>query len=76
MAIMVKPNPKELVKAFRRVAKKLGCDKSEQRFEEVLFAIGAQKGQRAQTGKATLKRRSNAHFGGHAAAAKQPELRR
>jgi hypothetical protein len=37
----VKSNPEELVKAFRRVAKKLGCDKSEQRFQEVLFAISA-----------------------------------
>ena len=40
MANMVKLNPGELVKAFRRVARKLGCDKSEQRFQEVLFAIG------------------------------------
>jgi hypothetical protein len=36
---MVKLNPGELVKAFRRVARKLVCDKSEQRFQEVLFAI-------------------------------------
>jgi len=40
MTNMVKLNPGELVKAFRRLARKLGCDKSEQRFQEVLFAIG------------------------------------
>jgi len=40
MANMVKLNPGELVKAFHGVARKLGCDKSEQRFQEVLFAIG------------------------------------
>jgi hypothetical protein len=37
MANMVKLNPGELVKAFHGVARKLGCDKSEQRFQEVLF---------------------------------------
>jgi hypothetical protein len=40
MTNMVKLNPGELVKAFRRLARKLSCDKSEQRFQEVLFAIG------------------------------------
>ena len=40
MTNMVKLNPGELVKAFRRLARKLGRDKSEQRFQEVLFAIG------------------------------------
>jgi hypothetical protein len=43
MANTVKPNPKKLVMAFRKAAKKLGCDKSEQRFQETLFAIGTQK---------------------------------
>jgi hypothetical protein len=33
MASTVKPNPEELVMAFRKAAKKLGCDKSEQRFQ-------------------------------------------
>jgi hypothetical protein len=37
MANMVKLNPGELVKALGR---KLGGDKSEQRFQEVLFSIG------------------------------------
>jgi hypothetical protein len=40
---MVKSNPEELVRAFRKAAMKLGCDKSEQRFREALFAIGTQK---------------------------------
>jgi hypothetical protein len=43
MANTVKPNPEKLVMAFRKAAKKLGCDKSEQRFQEALFAIGTQK---------------------------------
>jgi hypothetical protein len=38
MANMVKPNPEELVKAPSAVAKKLGRDKTEQRFQKVLFA--------------------------------------
>jgi hypothetical protein len=74
MPNMVKSNPEELVKAFRRVAKKLGCDKSEQRFQEVLFAIGTQKGGAHKPAGQLSKRGSNAHFGGHAAVAKQPEL--
>ena len=40
MVSVVKSNPEELVRAFRKVAKKLCCDKSEQRFQEALFAIG------------------------------------
>ena len=43
MANTIKPNPEELVRAFREAARKLGCDKSEQRFQEALFAIGTQK---------------------------------
>ena len=43
MANTDKPNPEELVMAFRKAAKELGCDKSEQRFQEALFAIGTQK---------------------------------
>jgi hypothetical protein len=42
MVSLVEPNPEELVKAFRDAARKLGCDKSEQRFQEALFAIGTQ----------------------------------
>jgi hypothetical protein len=40
---MVKPNAKEVVKAFRKAAKELGCNQSEQRFQDVLFAIGRDK---------------------------------
>jgi hypothetical protein len=43
MAGMVKPGPDEVAKAFRKIAKDLGCDKSEERFRETLFAIGRQK---------------------------------
>ena len=56
MANMVKPNPEELVRAFREAARKLGCDKSEQRFEEALYAIGyTESRRRAQASGATLK---------------------
>jgi hypothetical protein len=40
---MVKPNAEEVVKAFRKAAKELGCNQSEQRFQDVLFAIGRDK---------------------------------
>jgi hypothetical protein len=40
---MVKPNAEEVVKAFRTAAKELGCNQSEQRFQDVLFAIGRDK---------------------------------
>jgi hypothetical protein len=43
MADMVKPTPQEIAEAFRKAAKELGCDKSEQQFQEALFAIGTQK---------------------------------
>ena len=43
MANVVKPTLEEVVKAFRKPAKDLGCDESEQRFRETLFAIGRQK---------------------------------
>jgi hypothetical protein len=43
MASVVKPKPEELVKAFRNAAKELGCDKSEEQFQETLFAIDTQK---------------------------------
>jgi hypothetical protein len=36
------PNPEDVVKAFRKAASELGCQ-SEQRFQEVLFAIGTHK---------------------------------
>jgi hypothetical protein len=36
------PNPEDVVKAFRKAASELGCQ-SEQRFQEVLFAIGTRK---------------------------------
>lgn len=38
MAIIVKPNPEELVRAFREATTKLGWDKSEQRFQEALMS--------------------------------------
>jgi hypothetical protein len=40
---MAKPNAEEVVKAFRKAAKELGCNQSEQRFQDVLFAIGRDK---------------------------------
>jgi len=40
---MIKPNAEEVVKAFRKAAKELGCNQSEQRFQDVLFAIGRDK---------------------------------
>jgi hypothetical protein len=43
MAKIAKPNPEELVKAFRKAAKELGCNQSEQRFQDALFAIGRHK---------------------------------
>jgi hypothetical protein len=43
MAKIAKGNPQDLVKAFRKVAKELGCNQSEQRFQEALFAIGRYK---------------------------------
>lgn len=59
MANMVKPNPEELVRAFREAARKLGCDKSERRFQEALYAIGTQKvGDAHMPGGPFLKRRS------------------
>jgi hypothetical protein len=38
-----KANPEDLVKAFRKAAKELGCLQSDQRFREELFAIGRYK---------------------------------
>jgi hypothetical protein len=43
MASMVKANADEVVKAFRKAAKEMGCDQSEQRFQDVLFSIGRDK---------------------------------
>jgi hypothetical protein len=43
MAKKAEADPKEVVKAFRRAASELGCDQSEQRFQEALFAIGRHK---------------------------------
>jgi hypothetical protein len=43
MAGMVKPGPEEVAKAFRKIAKELGCDKSEERFRDMLFTLGTQK---------------------------------
>jgi hypothetical protein len=43
MAGMVKLSPKEVAEAFRKIAKDLGCDESEQRFRDVLFTLGTQK---------------------------------
>jgi hypothetical protein len=43
MANMAKANLEDLVNAFRKAAKELGCNQSEQRFQEALFAIGTYK---------------------------------
>jgi hypothetical protein len=43
MANTAKGNPRDLVKTFRNIAKELGCNQSEQRFQEVLVAIGRYK---------------------------------
>ena len=40
---MVKRNAEAVVKAFRKAAKELGCNQSEQRFQDVLFVIGRDK---------------------------------
>ena len=43
MANTAKGNPRDLVNAFRKVAKELGCNQSEQRFQEVLVDTSRQK---------------------------------
>jgi hypothetical protein len=43
LAPAAKANAEDLVKAFREAAKELGCNRSEQRFQEALFAIGRYK---------------------------------
>jgi hypothetical protein len=43
MARKANANPGEVVKAFRKAAKDLGCLQSEQRFQDTLFAIGRHK---------------------------------
>jgi hypothetical protein len=43
LAYTGKANPEELVMAFRKAANELGCNQSEQRFQEALFAIGRHK---------------------------------
>jgi hypothetical protein len=43
MAGMDKTSPEEVAKAFRKIAKDLGCDKSEERFRDTLFILGTQK---------------------------------
>jgi len=51
MANTAKGNPRDLVKAFQKIAKELGCNQSQQRFQEVLVAIG-----RYKSAKETSKR--------------------
>ncbi len=41
--IITKANPRDVVKAFQKAAKELGCGQSEQRFQEALFALGRYK---------------------------------
>jgi len=36
-------NPEDVVKAFRKAARELGCYQSERRFQEALFEIGRHK---------------------------------
>jgi len=43
MVKTAKANPEDLVKAIRRAAREMGCNQSEERFQEVLFAIGTSK---------------------------------
>jgi hypothetical protein len=43
MAGITKANPRDVVKAFQKAAKELGCGQSEQRFQEALFALGRYK---------------------------------
>ena len=43
MAKKAKTNPSEVLEAFRKAAKDLGCLQSEQRFLDALFAIGRHK---------------------------------
>jgi hypothetical protein len=38
-----RPDPQDVVKAFRKTAKELGCCQSDQRFQEALFSIGRYK---------------------------------
>jgi hypothetical protein len=40
---LAKASTEDLVKAFREAAKELGCNRSEQRFQEAPFAIGRYK---------------------------------
>jgi hypothetical protein len=43
MAKKAKTNPSEVLEAFRKAAKDLGCLQSGQRFQDSLFAIGRHK---------------------------------
>jgi hypothetical protein len=43
MTKRAKSNPDDVVKAFRRAAKELGCSESEERFQKELFVIGRYK---------------------------------
>ncbi len=38
-----KPTPDDQVKAFRKAARELGCDESEERFQEALRTIAKRK---------------------------------
>jgi hypothetical protein len=49
MANIAKTNVEDLVSAIRKAAKELGCIVSEERFQEVLFAIGKHKPVRPNT---------------------------
>jgi hypothetical protein len=41
-------SPKDQVAAFRKAARELGCDESEERFQEALRAVGKQKTKKAR----------------------------
>jgi hypothetical protein len=56
---MVKPNAEEVVKAFRKAAKELGCNQSEQRFQDVLFVIGRDKPVRRASKSPKVSRKNN-----------------
>jgi hypothetical protein len=57
MANTVKTNVEDLVSAIRQVAKELGCNESEERFQEVLFTIGRHKPVRPNASSKRIDRR-------------------
>jgi predicted nucleic acid-binding Zn ribbon protein len=50
-------NPKDVVKAFRKAAKELGCQQSEERFQAALLAIGRHKPEKGSGSRRVSSRR-------------------